>query len=230
MSEPLLACDGVARTYPGAVPVEALRPSNLRIHAGDHVAVTGPSGSGKSTLLNVLGLLDLPSAGRYRVGGVDAGALRERDRTALRAQFFGFVFQAFHLLASRTVAENVELGMLYSAVPRAQRRARVATALERVGLTERASAEPATLSGGERQRAAIARALAARPRVLLCDEPTGNLDSATAESILDLVGELRDEGLTVIVVTHDPLVAARARRLVTVRDGTVQEAALEHRP
>ncbi len=224
--EALLVAERMALTYPGLVPVEALRPTDLTIGRGDHVAITGPSGSGKSTLLNVLGLIDVPTAGRYLVGGVDTALLGEADRTALRARFFGFVFQAFHLVAGRTVVENVELGMLYTRLGRRERRRRVDEALERVELGHRAGAVPATLSGGERQRVAIARAVAGRPEVLLCDEPTGNLDSTTSTAVLDLIDELKATvGLTVIMVTHDPVVAARAGRLLSVHDGMVVELA-----
>jgi putative ABC transport system ATP-binding protein len=213
--------EGVCRTYPGFPPVEALKPCTLRLAPGEHLAVMGPSGSGKSTLLNLIGLLDVPDGGRYLLDGSDTSRLPERGRTALRGRYIGFVFQLFHLLAYRSTVENVELGMLYGGVPRRQRRARAVAALERVDLAHRMHALPPTLSGGERQRAAIARAIAARPRVLLCDEPTGNLDSETSASILELLGELHRDGLTLVIVTHDPEVAARAARLVTIRDGVV---------
>lgn len=219
----LLDCVAVGRTYPGEIPTEALRPSSLRIGAGEYVAVMGRSGSGKSTLLNIIGLLDQPTTGRYFVDGIDTADLNEVDRTALRAGFFGFVFQAFYLLSARTVCENVELGMLYANVKRHERRDRAERALARVGLEHRSAVEPPTLSGGERQRVAIARALAVEPQVLLCDEPTGNLDSATASSVLDLLGELQRGGLTLVVVSHDPLVEARAERVIDVLDGVVSE-------
>ena len=217
----LVELEAVARVYPGPVPVTALLPTDLRVEDGDFVGIVGPSGSGKSTLLNLLGLLDRPTGGRYYLAGTDTTTLDETCRTALRASFIGFVFQAFHLLPTHSAAENVELGMLYSGTRAGDRRRRARVMLERVGLGHRLDALPSTLSGGERQRVAIARALVTKPRLLLCDEPTGNLDSATSATVLDLIGELNEEGITVVVVTHDPTVAARARRRVSVADGTV---------
>jgi putative ABC transport system ATP-binding protein len=219
----MLALSGVGRTYTEGAPVIALRDVTLVIDQGEYVAVTGPSGSGKSTLLNILGLLDLPSAGTYRVAGVETGALGDRVRVALRGQLFGFVFQAFHLLPGRSAAENVELGMLYGPWSPSERRARAHAALNRMGLGKRTGADPRRLSGGERQRVAIARAIAGGPRVLFCDEPTGNLDSENTENVLDLLAGLNAEGLTVVIVSHDAEVAGRARRQLVVRDGTVTE-------
>jgi putative ABC transport system ATP-binding protein len=193
------------------------------IPPGDSVAVVGPSGSGKSTLLSLLGLLDRPSEGDYLVGGLTTATLSERARTALRSHTFGFVFQAFHLLDDRDTSENVELGMLYGPLPAKRRRELADAAVARVGLEHRAHAHPATLSGGERQRVAIARAIAARPGVLLCDEPSGNLDSANAESVLDLLLSLNTDGVTLIVVTHDPQVAGHMKRQLSVRDGVVTD-------
>lgn len=218
--------DRAAMTYPGAVPVRALKPVSLRVRAGEMVAVAGRSGSGKSTLLNVLGLLDRPTQGRYLVRGMDTSRLTETGMTALRAREFGFVFQAFHLLADRSAAENAELGLLYRAIPLAERRAAACAALERVGLGHRLAALPGTLSGGERQRVAIARALAQRPRVLLCDEPTGNLDRRSSEVIAGLLTEFAAEGLTVIVVTHDQQLAERMPRRLDIDDGVVTEHAV----
>lgn len=215
--------DQAAVTYPGAVPVRALRPVALRVAAGQMVAVAGRSGSGKSTLLNVLGLLDRPTQGRYLVRGVDTSLLSESALTALRGREFGFVFQSFHLLADRTAAENAELGLLYRGMSAWQRRAVACDALERVGLGHRLSAMPGTLSGGEQQRVAIARALAQRPRVLLCDEPTGNLDRKNAELVTDLLRDLAAEGLTVITVTHDIHIAAAMPRRLDIDDGVVTE-------
>jgi putative ABC transport system ATP-binding protein len=218
-----LQLNAVAKTYAGPVPVPALRSFTARIEPGESVAVVGPSGSGKSTLLNILGLLDRPSGGEYLIGDVSTEQLGEGARTALRAHTFGFVFQAFHLLDDRDVVRNVELGMLYGPTPPAERRARAVAAVARVGLSDRAAAMPRTLSGGERQRVAIARAIAPTPRVLLCDEPSGNLDSANADAVLDLLLALNAEGVTLIVVTHDLDVAARMRRRLTVRDGIVTD-------
>lgn len=217
----LLELESVERTYPGTVPVTALRNATLRLPPASFVAVTGPSGAGKSTLLNLIGLLDVPSSGRYLVAGVDTSTLDELDRTALRASLFGFVFQSSHLIPSRTVAENVELGLLYRSVPRCERQRLAVEALARIGLGHRLESFPRTLSGGERQRVAIARALVTGPRVLLCDEPTGNLDSANTETILGLLEELNVAGLTIVVVTHDADVARRAAAQIRVVDGTV---------
>jgi putative ABC transport system ATP-binding protein len=212
-----------AVTYPGPVPVRALRPVSLRFAAGEMIAVAGRSGSGKSTLLNVLGLLDRPTQGRYLVRGVDTSLLSESGMTSLRASEFGFVFQTFHLLADRTAAENAELGLLYRGMGAWQRRAAACDALRRVDLGNRLAALPGTLSGGERQRVAIARALAQRPRVLLCDEPTGNLDRRNAEMVTDLLAGLAAEGLTVIVVTHDLQIADAMPRCLDIDDGVVTE-------
>jgi putative ABC transport system ATP-binding protein len=215
--------DGVALTYPGPPPVPALRATDLTVHSGHYVAVVGPSGSGKSTLLNVLGLLDRPTAGRYTLGGHDTGVLSEVERSALRGRRIGFVFQAFHLLPYRSALENVALAQLYAGTPRREREQAAREALARVGLAHRLHAAPTTLSGGERQRVAIARALAANPSLLLCDEPTGNLDSTTSEAVLDLIGTLNADGMTVIVITHDPTAAARAGRMLRMRDGVLAE-------
>ena len=212
-----------AVTYPGAVPVRALRPVSVSFAAGEMVAVVGRSGSGKSTLLNVLGLLDRPTEGRYLVRGVDTSLLGESGMTSLRAREFGFVFQSFHLLADRTAAENTELGLLYRAMSAWERRAAACEALERVGLGHRLSALPGTLSGGESQRVAIARALAQRPRVLLCDEPTGNLDRRNADVVIGLLAGLAGEGLTIVVVTHDTQIADAMPRCLDIDDGVVTE-------
>lgn len=220
---PVLRLTGVARTYPGHVPVHALRPVDLTVARGEYLAVTGPSGSGKSTLLNLLGLLDRPTAGSLELDGLDVAQLRERERTALRARRIGFVFQAFHLLAHRTATENVALGQLYCRVPAAQRRRNALDAIGQVGLAHRAHALPTTLSGGERQRVAIARALVNRPDLLLCDEPTGNLDTATAGVVLDLLDDLHATGQTIVVITHAKEVAERAHRAVRIRDGRLTE-------
>jgi putative ABC transport system ATP-binding protein len=214
---------GVELTYPGPPPVRALLPTDLAIDAGQYVAVAGPSGSGKSTFLNVLGLLDRPTAGRYEFEGIDVAALGEAERTALRGRRIGFVFQSFHLLAYRSAMENVALGLLYTRTPRAARSRAAAEALSAVGLGHRRHALPTTLSGGESQRVAIARALIGSPALLLCDEPTGNLDSATAAGILDLLDQLHASGMTIVVITHDPAVAARAQRAVHIRDGRLTE-------
>jgi putative ABC transport system ATP-binding protein len=221
---PLVELRGVALTYPGPPPVPALRATDLSIHSGEYVAVIGRSGSGKSTLLNLLGLIDSPTAGTYLFEGIDTRAVGESRRTALRARRIGLVFQAYHLLAHRTAEENVALGLLYHGRPARQRTVAAREALEQVGLSHRVGVVPALMSGGERQRVAIARALVARPSLLLCDEPTGNLDSATADTVLDLIADLHAQGQTVVMITHDQQVAARAQRTLSIADGVVTEA------
>jgi putative ABC transport system ATP-binding protein len=220
---PVVRLTGVGLTYPGTPPVAALRPTHLTIHSGDYVAVVGPSGSGKSTLLNVLGLLDRPTQGRYELDGIDTDGLSEVERTGLRGARIGFVFQAFHLLAHRNAVENVALATLYSGVSRVDRERAAAAALRRVGLGHRLHAMPTTMSGGERQRVAIARALAGNASLLLCDEPTGNLDSVTSVAVLDLIGNLHADGITVVVITHDPTASARAQRVLHMTDGVLTE-------
>jgi len=216
----------VGRTFEGDPPVEALRSVDLRVDRGDYVSIVGPSGSGKSTLLNILGLLDRPTSGTYRLDGLDVSGLTDAQRTAVRGQRIGFVFQAFHLLPHRTVLENVMLSQLYNRIDAKERRPRAQAALERVGLGHRVDFAPTTLSGGERQRVAIARALVTNPAILLGDEPTGNLDSTTTGSILELFDELHSADLTLIVITHDHEVSRRARRVVTMRDGVLVDPTL----
>ena len=217
--------DGVTRTFPGTPPVEAVRDAQLEIVEGDYVTIVGPSGSGKSTLLHILGCLDTPTAGTYRLLGLDVGGLSDGLRTSLRGSEVGFVFQAFHLLPYRTVIENVMTGLVYNRTPRRDRRRRAAEALERVGLGHRMEFTPRQLSGGERQRVAIARAIVAQPSLLLCDEPTGNLDTKTTSSVLDLFDELRTDGLTLIVITHEAAVSLRADRRIEMVDGLLTEVA-----
>ncbi|MEV8518074.1 ABC transporter ATP-binding protein [Dactylosporangium sp. NPDC051484] len=213
----------VGRTYDDGHPVHALRHVSLRLEPGEYVTITGPSGAGKSTLLNVLGLLDVPSSGSYLINGMETGRLSEGMRGAVRGQLFGFVFQAFHLLAGRTAVENVEIGMLYGPHGRRRRRELALAMIEQVGLGHRAHADPRTLSGGEKQRVAIARAVAPRPQVLFCDEPTGNLDNENSAALLALLRELNGSGLTIVMVTHDPHVAQEGGRRLCVSDGTVSE-------
>lgn len=220
---PIVALERVSRTFPGSPPIEALRQVDLSMFEGEYLAVVGPSGSGKSTLLNVLGCLDRPTDGSYQLTGIDVGRLSDAKRTALRGQRIGFAFQAFHLLPYRTVMENVTTGLLYNRVPHRERKRLATEALDRVGLSARRGFDPRLLSGGERQRVAIARALAARPDMLLCDEPTGNLDSKTSQSILELFDELVADGLTLVVVTHDAAVSSRAGRRVELVDGQLTE-------
>ncbi len=223
MTAPVIELRGLERTYPGPPPVHALRAADLVIDGADYVAVTGPSGSGKSTLLHLLGLLDAPTEGSYLLDGLDTSALTDRDRSALRGQRIGVVFQAFHLLPYRTALENVLLAQLYNQTPRAARQQAATGALEAVGLGHRADALPTTMSGGERQRVAIARALVNRPALVLCDEPTGNLDSANAAAVMELLDELNAVGYTIVVITHDPTVAAHARRTIAISDGVLSE-------
>ena len=206
MTAPVIELDQISRTYPGPPPVHALVDATVTVHEGDFVTVVGPSGSGKSTFLNVVGLLDLPTGGTYRLGGVDTTTLDEDARTGLRGSRIGFVFQAFHLMNHRTAVENVELALLYNRADPATRTVRAEHALEQVGLASRSHALPSQLSGGERQRVAIARALVTNPALLLCDEPTGNLDSARTLDVLTLLEDLHANGLTIMLITHDPAV------------------------
>ncbi len=218
---PVIEFRGIGLTYPGPPPVTALRPCDLTVRRGDFLAVVGPSGSGKSTFLNIAGLLDTPTSGTYLLDGIDTGRLRDADRTALRGLRIGFVFQSFHLMPQRSALENVALALVYDGTPRRERADRARRALKQVGLGHRVDSLPTRLSGGERQRVAIARALVTRPSLLLCDEPTGNLDTANADSVLALLEDLHRDGMTVLVITHDPLVAARAQSMVTIRDGVL---------
>ncbi|MFJ7942182.1 ABC transporter ATP-binding protein [Streptomyces sp. NPDC096354] len=221
---PVIELRQAALTYPGPAPVRALLPCDLTIQRGEFITVVGPSGAGKSTLLNVLGLLDSPTEGVYLLDGMDVGGLRDAERTALRGQRIGFVFQSFHLMPHRSALENVALALAYRGIPRRERMSRARQALDRVGLAHRLHAMPTKLSGGECQRVAIARASVGSPSLLLCDEPTGNLDTSTADSILCLLDELHRTGMTIVVITHDPVVAEHGERTVTVRDGAMSES------
>ena len=223
MTAPVVELRGITRTFDRDPPVYALRDVDLTIAPGEWLAIVGPSGSGKSTLLNVLGLLDRQTAGTYRFDGVDVNALDDLARAGLRGRHIGFIFQAFHLLPHRSVLENVMLAELYMGASRRGRRERALAALERVGLGDRADFLPTRLSGGQRQRAAIARSLMGEPSLLLCDEPTGNLDSKSAANVLEILGRLARGGLTLVVITHDEQVAARADRRVRIIDGTLGE-------
>jgi putative ABC transport system ATP-binding protein len=218
-----VAVEGVTREYRlEGVTVPALRGVSLTIEPGDFLAIVGPSGSGKSTLMHLLGGLDRPTSGRLLLGGRDVSSLSAADLAQLRNRVIGFVFQSFHLLARTSARDNVGLPLIYRGLRRAERRRRAAEALERVGLAHRMDHRPNQLSGGEQQRVAIARALVTEPSVLLADEPTGNLDSVSGESVLGLLEELNTErGVALAVVTHDPAVAARARRQVQMRDGLI---------
>jgi putative ABC transport system ATP-binding protein len=217
----VLELDGVSKVYGAEPPVAALQSVSFSVRRGELAAIVGPSGSGKSTLLHIIGTLERPSSGIVRIGGVDAAQLNDRDLSQLRAREIGFVFQQFFLAEHATVRENVADGLLYAGVPSAERSRRADEALERVGLSNRASFKPTKLSGGERQRVAIARAVVGRPAIVLADEPTGNLDSATGASIIELIRELNAAGATILMITHEAGLADQMPRQIRVLDGQV---------
>lgn len=220
----MIELSNIWRTYRvGDSEVHALRDVDLVLDKGDYLAVVGPSGSGKSTLLNILGCLDRPTSGEYVFDGNEVNRLPDSERTRLRQHGIGFVFQFFHLLTRLTAQGNVELPMMFAGVPRTERRSRAARALQAVGLADRAHHRPDQLSGGQRQRVAIARAVVMEPALVLADEPTGNLDRAAAFEVMDLLDEMNRQGQTVVLVTHAPDVAARARRSVRMDDGAIVE-------
>ena len=220
----LIELSGIDRIfYLGDSEVHALRNLELSIDAGEYVAVMGPSGSGKSTLLNLLGLLDHPNAGTYRLEGRDVTTLSPEEQAHVRSERVGFVFQSFHLVPRLTAAENIALPMTLAGIEPAQRNKRVEQALKDYGLSNRADHRPDQLSGGQRQRVAIARATIMQPAMILADEPTGNLDRATGEEVMRLLEELKDQGVTLIVVTHDKELGARARRQLLMEDGEVRQ-------
>ena len=232
----LIELDKVTKLYrSGDTEFAALRAVDLAIEPGEFVAITGSSGSGKSTMMNILGCLDSPSSGRYRLDGRDVAGLSRVELAEVRNRTIGFVFQSFNLLPRTSAAENVELPLIYARVPPAERRRRSLEALERVGLAQRSGHQPSQLSGGQQQRVAIARALVTRPPLILADEPTGNLDSATSLDIMSLLAGLRDAGITIVFVTHEPDIAAFAARKLTMRDGVIvadqrQHPAAAHAP
>jgi putative ABC transport system ATP-binding protein len=219
--ERVLELDGVTKVYGEQPPVVALDDVSFSVRRGELVAIVGPSGSGKSTLLHVMGTLERPSGGVLRIDGVDAAELDDRELSRLRARGIGFVFQQFFLAEHASVRENVADGMLYAGVAAVERRRRADEALERVGLAHRATFKPTKLSGGERQRVAIARALVGRPAIVLADEPTGNLDSTTGASIMELVHELNADGATIVLITHDAGLADQLPRQIRMLDGRV---------
>jgi len=218
----LIDLSDVGKTYRmGDVEVPALSGVTLKIEAGDFVAIMGSSGSGKSTLMNILGCLDRPTAGRYRLDGVEVSQLPRHQLAIIRNRTLGFVFQNFNLLSRTSALENVELPLLYAGLPSRERAARARASLEQVGLGDRLDHTPNRLSGGQQQRVAIARALVNAPRLVLADEPTGNLDSATSEEVMQLLKALGRNGITVVLVTHEPDIAAHAARVIQMKDGRV---------
>ncbi len=225
-AEPFIKLRDIVKIYQmGGEDVVALKDINLDLRRGEYAAIMGPSGSGKSTLMNVIGCLDVPTSGSYHLNGQEVAAATEDELAAIRNREIGFVFQTFNLLPRATAAKNVELPLIYAGLPPEERRQRAAEVLEAVGLAKRGHHKPNEMSGGERQRVAIARALVNRPSVVLADEPTGNLDTKTGDEILAVFQHINDEGKTVIVVTHDPDVAAKAQRTIVLRDGQMVDRA-----
>ncbi|HEY4314274.1 MAG TPA: ABC transporter ATP-binding protein [Actinomycetes bacterium] len=223
VDRPVIEVEEVTKTYAfGSLEVHALRGISLTIREGEYLAVMGPSGSGKSTLMHILGCLDVPTTGTYRLAGTDVSAMDEFALARVRNSSIGFVFQQFNLLASLSAWRNVELPLCYTGVPRHERRDRAMAALDRVGLSDRVEHRPGELSGGQQQRVAVGRAIVTDPALILADEPTGNLDSHSTQDVLGLIGDLHGSGRTVVVITHEPSVAERAQRVVRIRDGLLE--------
>ena len=222
MAGPIIALAGISRTYEvGGRPVLALRNVDLEIAPGEHLSIMGPSGSGKSSLLNILGCLDRPTTGTYRLEGQETSQLSERELALVRRHKIGFIFQFFHLVPRLTAAENVELPMMFAGIEPQERKQSVMEALAAVDLSDRTEHRPDQLSGGERQRVAIARAIVMRPAILLADEPTGNLDSASGREVVERIEAMNRAGITLVVVTHDPAIGERAHRRIRLADGIV---------
>ena len=224
----MLTLSHINKTYVvGEEPVHALIDVSLEVQDGEFVAICGPSGSGKTTLMNVMGCLDLPDSGSYLLDGVDVAACSDRELSAIRSEKIGFIFQQFNLLDQMSAIENVELPLIYQKVPQRERTERTKEALELVGLANRMRHRPSQLSGGQQQRVAIARALASRSRVILADEPTGNLDSRSGDDVMQLISDLSGQGSTIVLITHNPRVADMAQRTVYVHDGRLYDASQE---
>lgn len=220
----ILVCEDICRVYMrGELESRVLKNINFRMKPGEFTAIMGPSGSGKSTLMNIIGCLDRPTSGKLFLDGQDVSQCTENELADLRLTKLGFIFQSFHLLTTQTALENVELPLIYAGVSRAERRERAAAALESVGLGDRTQSKPTQLSGGQQQRIAIARAMINQPKLLLADEPTGALDSATSRQVMEIFRKLNSEGVTILMITHDPNVAACADRCVTILDGILSE-------
>jgi putative ABC transport system ATP-binding protein len=220
----MIELSGISKTYRlGELEVSALFPVDLTIEKGDFVAIMGPSGSGKSTMMNIMGCLDIPTAGVYRLDGLEVQSLSEEELAKVRNLKIGFVFQSFNLLGRQTVLKNVELPMMYGGVPKGERTERAKALLHKVGLGDRMAHRPIELSGGQKQRVAIARALTMQPSIVLADEPTGNLDTKSSIEIMELFTQINQEGSTVIIVTHEPDIAEYARRVVRFGDGAIRD-------
>ncbi len=232
MSTAIIRLEEIEKTYQlgGEVKVQALRGVNLEIHAGSYVAIMGPSGSGKSTMLNVLGCLDRPTSGRYFLGGEDVSVMPDDTLSEARGRKIGFIFQSYNLIAQLTVIENIQVPLLYQGKDVRQFQARCTELADLVGLGDRLHHRPNQLSGGQQQRVAIARSLVNDPLMMLADEPTGNLDSKTGQEVLELIGRLNQDGKTIVLVTHDERVAARAHRVIHMKDGQIDREVINRSP